>query len=121
MTKPSSAASSGQCCSTASAIEAAALPAPITSVLPEGGVGRCGGRILSGSAAATAAWKLSMSSCLGFIGDLPGSGLQAHHFQHGPEQAAARVAQLIEHGEMIRADIPCPGANHFTVQGMSAR
>ena len=65
MTRPSSAAPAGQCRSTASAIEAAALPAPMTSVLPDGGAGRWFGRILSGSAAATAASKLCMSNCFG--------------------------------------------------------
>src|SRR2546430_3937852 len=48
--------------STASAIDAAALPAAATKVRPRGGGGRCGARILSGSAAATAARKLSSRS-----------------------------------------------------------
>src|SRR3990170_4885245 len=59
MAIPSSGAARGQRISTASAIDAAALPAAATKVRPRGGRGRCGGRILSGSAAATAARKLS--------------------------------------------------------------
>src|SRR5213594_3307481 len=49
-------------CSTAKAIDAAALPAAATKVRPLGGLGRCGARIFRGSAAATAARKLSSRS-----------------------------------------------------------
>src|SRR5690348_4065779 len=52
----------GQCASTAAAIEAAALPAAATNVLPFGGGGRCGATISCGSAAATAARKLASRS-----------------------------------------------------------
>src|SRR5438874_8613540 len=51
-----------QCCSTAAAMAAAALPAAATNVRPRGGGGRCAARILCGSAAATAARKLSSRS-----------------------------------------------------------
>src|SRR5919201_5361718 len=51
-----------QCCSTAAAMAAAALPAAATKVRPRGGAGRCGAMIFSGSAAATAARKLSSRS-----------------------------------------------------------
>src|SRR5262245_56426450 len=46
--------------STASAIDAAAFPAAATKVRPRGTDGRCWARMRSGSAAATAAWKLSI-------------------------------------------------------------
>jgi len=49
--------SPGQCASTAWAMAAEALPAPITTVRPRGGVGRNGGTQRSGNAAATAASK----------------------------------------------------------------
>src|SRR4051812_8628526 len=52
----------GQWRSTAAAMAAAALPAAATKVRPRGGGGRCDARILSGSAAATAARKLSSRS-----------------------------------------------------------
>src|SRR5438094_410137 len=48
--------------STAAAMAAAALPAAATNVRPRGGGGRCAARIFSGSAAATAARKLSSRS-----------------------------------------------------------
>src|SRR3954467_11032931 len=51
-----------QCCSTAAAMAAAAFPAPATKLRPRGGGGRCGARIFSGSAAATAGRKLSSRS-----------------------------------------------------------
>ena len=52
---------------------AAALPAPTTRVLPGGGLGRCGGRIFSASAASTAARKLSISSTKSHLGHLLGA------------------------------------------------
>src|SRR6266404_328724 len=51
-----------QCCASAAAMEAAALPAAATNVRPRGAGGRCAARICSGSAAATAARKLSSRS-----------------------------------------------------------
>src|SRR5436190_3997806 len=71
MTTPSSGFSPGQCVSTASAIAAAALPAPTTTVRPRGGAGRCFGTICNGSAAASAAWKLPRSSSRGFKTGFP--------------------------------------------------
>jgi oligoendopeptidase F len=71
MTVPVSGALAGQCCSTASAIAAAALPAPTTSVRPRGGGGSCGGTICNGSAAFTAARKLPSRSSRGVIGVRP--------------------------------------------------
>src|SRR5258706_13410373 len=47
---------------TASPIEAGAFPAAATNVRPGGGFGKCAPRISSGSAAATAALKLSSSN-----------------------------------------------------------
>src|SRR5262245_46235411 len=43
-------------------MEAAALPAAATNVRPRGGAGRCDARMRRGSAAPTAAWKLSSRS-----------------------------------------------------------
>src|SRR5437660_1360266 len=51
-----------QCCSTAAAMDAAALPAAATNVRPRGGGGSRAARICSGSGAATAARKLSSRS-----------------------------------------------------------
>src|SRR5688572_10394283 len=70
MTTPSSGASAGQCRSTASAMAAAALPAPTTTVRPRGAGGRWGGTISKGSAAATAALKLPSSSSSGVKGEI---------------------------------------------------
>src|SRR4051812_32612594 len=50
------------CCSTAAAIDAAALPAAATNVRPRGARGSCPAIIFCGSAAATAARKLSSRS-----------------------------------------------------------
>ena len=59
-TSPSS--GPGQWSSTAFAIAADALPAPMTMVRPFGGFGRWAGTTLSGSAAATAASNMARSS-----------------------------------------------------------
>src|SRR5436190_11773429 len=56
------ASSPRQCCSTAAAMEAAALPAAATNVRPTGARGRWAAIIFCGSAAATAARKLSSRS-----------------------------------------------------------
>src|SRR5262245_54273118 len=93
---PSRRAPAGQCRSTASAMDAPALPAPITSVRPEGGAGRCLGNIFSGSAAAMAARKLATSNAFGST-----PGLLLRQFHERLEQVASRVAKTVENGEVV--------------------
>src|SRR5258707_12377302 len=63
----------GQCCSTARAIAADALPAPTTMVRPLGGGGRCGGTQCAGKAAVMAACSMSRRSWRG-LADIGAGG-----------------------------------------------
>src|SRR5262245_22083595 len=104
ITRPSSGAAAGQRCSTASAIAAAAFPAPSTRVRPAGGDGRCAGRISSGSAAATAARNDSTSSSLGVMGRARPRwqrALELHHPHRALEQRARRIGELLEDREVV--------------------
>src|SRR5690348_16485963 len=107
MTTPSSGAAAGQCDSTATAIAAAAFPAPTTTVRPGGGFGRWAGTMRSGSAAARAAWKLPSSSSRGSMsaggGLAPRRGLE-HRAQEAPREALPRLAHLL--GRALRDDAP---------------
>jgi hypothetical protein len=93
ITSPSRAAALGQCRSTAAAIEAAAFPAPIASVLPRGGGGNCGGTIRSGSAAATAARKLSTSKAPGSI---ISASISSNHFSGLATMAGFQKKSILE-------------------------
>src|SRR5512135_1848248 len=107
MTMPSSRASDGQCVSTASAIAAAAFPAPTTTVRPRGGLGSCGGTMRSGSAAASAAWKLPSSSSRGAMS--AGGGLASRRgLEHRPQEPSREALLHLAHvlGSALRDHAP---------------
>src|SRR5690348_3229891 len=92
-----------QCCSAVAAMAAAALPAAATKVRPRGGDGRCAARICCGSAAATAARKLSSKSARTPSGKLAlrGGGAEIEELGIGLAEHALDV--LRRHVRMLAA------------------
>src|SRR5437879_3730610 len=94
----------GQLSSTAFAIAADALPAPITSVRPFGGAGRCGGRQRAGCAARIAASNIARSrSRGGVIGEVASArGWRLSDLEVGELFERADQRRMVECREAVR-------------------